>query len=98
MKTLEEPVFRACVFVKISQDQRTYVRLTEGVMNFVYQNGKPALIKEKEMRSIRKKLDLANLGHLVNDEEQASQRKSYQVYLDNFSEWLMACMERPKLV
>lgn len=97
IKTLDEPVFKACVFVKISQEQRTAVRLTDGVMNFVYQNGKPVMVTEREMRNIRKKLDLVNVESCEN-EKQAGQRKPYQIYLDRFGEWLVTCMDRPKLV
>ena len=57
IKTIEEPLFKSYVFVKISEDQRTNVRMTNGVVNFVYWNGKPALIKEKEIQTIKRFLD-----------------------------------------
>jgi transcription antitermination factor NusG len=45
------------VFVKIGDVARTDVRMTDGVINFVYWNGKPALIKEKEINTIKRFLD-----------------------------------------
>jgi len=33
--------------VKVSDEEKTTVRMTAGVMNFVYWNKKPAIIKEK---------------------------------------------------
>ena len=57
MKTLEEPLFKSYVFVQITEGDRTAVRMTDGVINFVYWNGKPAIIKEKEIATIRKFLD-----------------------------------------
>jgi transcription antitermination factor NusG len=57
IKTIEEPLFKSYVFVKISEDQRTNVRMTNGVVNFVYWNGKPAIIKEKEIQTIKRFLD-----------------------------------------
>jgi transcription antitermination factor NusG len=33
------------------------VRLTNGVVNFVYWNGKPAIIREKEIQTIKRFLD-----------------------------------------
>ncbi len=57
IKLIEEPLFKSYVFVKISDELRTPVRMTEGVVNFVYWNGKPALIKEKEIQNIKKFLD-----------------------------------------
>ena len=49
MKTVEEPLFKSYVFVKVSEEDRTAVRMTPGVINFVYLDGKPAIIKEKEI-------------------------------------------------
>jgi transcription antitermination factor NusG len=57
IKTVEEPLFKSYVFVKVDEKQRTAVRMTDGVVNFVYWNGKPAVIKEKEIQTIRKFLD-----------------------------------------
>jgi transcription antitermination factor NusG len=57
IKTIEEPLFKSYVFVKVTDDDRTRVRLTNGVVNFVYWNGKPAIIKEKEILTIKRFLD-----------------------------------------
>jgi transcription antitermination factor NusG len=45
------------VFVKIKDEERTNVRVTNGVVNFVYWDGKPAIIKEKEIQTIKRFLD-----------------------------------------
>jgi len=57
IKTVEEPLFKSYVFVKVTDDDRTKVRLTNGVVNFVYWNGKPAIIREKEIQIIKRFLD-----------------------------------------
>lgn len=57
IKTVEEPLFKSYVFVKINDNDRTNVRMTNGVVNFVYWNGKPAVIKEKEIQTIKRFLD-----------------------------------------
>lgn len=57
VKLIEEPLFKSYVFVKVSEGERTAVRMTPGVINFVYWEGKPAVIKEKEIATIRKFLD-----------------------------------------
>ena len=57
MKVVEEPLFKSYVFVKVNDDDRTQVRMTPGVINFVYWQGKPAVIKEKEINAIRRFLD-----------------------------------------
>lgn len=57
LKLIEEPLFKSYVFVKVSDEDRTAVRMTPGVVNFVYWNGKPAVIKEKEINTIKRFLN-----------------------------------------
>lgn len=57
MKVVQEPLFKSYVFVKVNDADRTAVRMTSGAINFVYWNGKPAVIKEKEITAIRRFLD-----------------------------------------
>ena len=57
MKVVEEPLFKSYVFVKVTDEDRTAVRMTPGVVNFVYWDGKPAVIKEREINAIRMFLD-----------------------------------------
>ncbi len=54
IKVVEEPLFKSYVFVKVAEADRTEVRMTSGAINFVYWNGKPAVIKEKEISAIRR--------------------------------------------
>jgi transcription antitermination factor NusG len=56
-KTIEEPLFKSYVLVKVTEEERTKVRLTNGVVNFVYWNGKPAIVREKEIQTIKLFLD-----------------------------------------
>ena len=57
VKVVEEPLFKSYVFVKVNDEDRTGVRMTPGVINFVYWEGKPAVIKEKEINAIKRFLD-----------------------------------------
>ena len=57
VKMVEEPLFKSYVFVKVSDEDRTAVRMTPGVINFVYWDGKPAVIKEKEINAIKRFLN-----------------------------------------
>lgn len=57
LKLVEEPLFKSYVFVKVEDADRTAVRMTPGVLNFVYWDGKPAVIREKEIQAIRRFLD-----------------------------------------
>jgi transcription antitermination factor NusG len=57
VKLVEEPLFKSYVFVKVNDEDRSKVRMTNGAINFVYWDGKPAVIKEKEITAIRRFLD-----------------------------------------
>ncbi|HEX4850203.1 MAG TPA: UpxY family transcription antiterminator [Puia sp.] len=57
MKTVEEPLFKSYVFVKIKNEEQPEIRMTNGVVNFVYWQGKPAVVKDKEIEVIRKFLN-----------------------------------------
>ncbi len=57
IKVVEEPLFKSYVFVKVAEEDRSEVRMTSGAINFVYWNGKPAVIKEKEIAAIRRFLN-----------------------------------------
>jgi len=57
VKIVEEPLFKSYVFVKVNDDGRTAVRMTPGVINFVYWEGKPAVIREKEINAIKRFLN-----------------------------------------
>lgn len=57
MKLVEEPLFKSYVFVKVSDEDRSKVRMTTGAINFVYWNGKPAVIREREITAIRRFLN-----------------------------------------
>lgn len=53
-KVIEEPLFKSYVFVHITEEEKGSVRLSDGVVNFVYWEGKPAVIKQAEIEMIRK--------------------------------------------
>lgn len=55
-KIVEEPLFKSYVFVRIDEAERVKVLMTDGVLNFVHYLGKPAVIKEEEVNSIKKYL------------------------------------------
>ena len=56
-KTIEEPLFKSYVFVKVREDEQTSVRLVNGVVNFIYWLGKPAIIHDKDINTIKRFLN-----------------------------------------
>jgi transcription antitermination factor NusG len=63
-KTILEPLFKSYVFINITEKEQTYVRQTDGVLNFVYWLGKPAVIKTPEIEAIRDFLEEYQNVHL----------------------------------
>lgn len=57
IKVVEEPLFKSYVFVCINEADKTTVRMINGIVNFVYWLGKPAIIKDKEIEVIKRFLD-----------------------------------------
>lgn len=74
VKVIEEPLFKSYVFVRVSEDGRSAVRMTNGVVNFLYWNGKPAIVKDKEIENIRKFLDEYANVELVRVELKPNQK------------------------
>lgn len=52
-KIIEEPLFRSYVFVYINEEERVNVLMTEGIINFVYYLGEPAIIRDEEIENIK---------------------------------------------
>jgi len=55
-KMVEEPLFTSYVFVYIAENEKTPVLMTDGILNFVYYVGKPAIIRDEEIDLIKKYL------------------------------------------
>ena len=53
-KVVEEPLFKSYVFVYITEEEKGRIRLTDGVVNFVYWQRKPAVIKPAEIETIKR--------------------------------------------
>lgn len=53
-KIVEEPLFTSYVFVRIKENEKSAVLMTDGILNFVYHVGKPAIIRDQEIDTIKK--------------------------------------------
>ena len=54
IKVVEEPLFKSYVFVHIEDTLRPEIRYVDGVLNFVYWNKKPAVVKDEEIVAIKR--------------------------------------------
>ncbi len=52
-KLVEEPLFSSYLFVHISTKDLSRVQQTQGVVNFVYHDGRPATIAEQDIERIK---------------------------------------------
>ncbi|HEX3934763.1 MAG TPA: UpxY family transcription antiterminator [Puia sp.] len=57
IKWVDEPLFKSYVFVRIPDSDQLDVRMVNGVVNFVYWLGKPAIVRDEEIAIIRKFLN-----------------------------------------
>lgn len=53
IKVIDIPLFSSYVFVKISPKEELKVRMTLGVMNFIYYMGRPARIREEVIDAVK---------------------------------------------
>ncbi len=58
-KIIEVPLFRSYVFIKATKEDYTTILSTAGVVNFLYFEKKPAIIRDAEIEVIKKYLGLA---------------------------------------
>ena len=52
-KILQEPLFKSCVFVNVTEKETSMLKQTDGVISLLYWMGKPALIREDEISAIK---------------------------------------------
>ena len=53
-KFIMEPLFKGYVFVCINETHKWDIKLVDGILNFVYWLGKPAVVKQEEIETIQK--------------------------------------------
>ena len=56
-KVILEPVFKSYVFVRVEEEHKWELRKIDGILNFVFWLGKPAIIRDDEIITIQKFLN-----------------------------------------
>lgn len=56
-KVILEPVFKSYVFVRVEEEHKWELRKIDGILNFVFWLGKPAVIRDEEIITIQKFLN-----------------------------------------
>jgi transcription antitermination factor NusG len=96
-KTIMEPLFTSYVFVQATEKDHLFVRQTDGILNFVYWLGKPAVIKNEEIDVIRK--FLAENEHVKLEQIEVNINDRIKIINGPFKYWEGDVTEvRPKSV
>ncbi len=86
-KIIEDPLFKSYVFVRIDTTEKTKVLMTDGVLNFVHYLGKPAVIKNEEVETIKKYLSEKDASisiiSLEGFKEETKIRVNHGVFMGN---------------
>ena len=56
-KTVVSPLFSSYVFIQIEESKRQEVFIIDGVLNYVFWLGKPAIIRDEEMDLMRREIE-----------------------------------------
>ena len=78
-KIIEEPLFKGYVFVKRSLHDKWDIKIIPGILNYVYWLGKPAVVKESDIKIIKKFLhefndvEVSNAKIVLNNKVQVKQ-------------------------
>jgi transcription antitermination factor NusG len=56
-KVVLEPIFKSYVFIRVEDTKKWDLKKINGILNFVYWLGKPAVVKDEEIDTIRKFLN-----------------------------------------
>jgi transcription antitermination factor NusG len=67
-KIVEEPLFKGYIFVKRSVHDKWDIKMIPGVLNYVHWLGKPAIVKESDIKIIKKFLQEFNDVEVTNAE------------------------------
>lgn len=59
-KIIDDPIFKSYVFVHMNLEDRPIVLQTDGVLNFVHHDGKPAIVRDEEIEIIKSYLLIRN--------------------------------------
>ena len=63
-KKVEVPLFNSYVFVQLKDSDRNYVFQIAGVVRYLFWLGKPAIVRDEEIKSIKDSLKASNIAEV----------------------------------
>ncbi len=73
-KKVEVPLFNSYVFVQIEESNRNDVFLSTGVVRYLFWLGKPAIVRDEEIKTIKKWLDGSQVNEITIEQFQVGDR------------------------
>jgi transcription antitermination factor NusG len=73
-KKVEVPLFNSYVFVQIEESNRNDVFLSTGVVRYLFWLGKPAIVRDEEIQTIKKWLDGSQVNEITIEQYQVGDR------------------------
>jgi transcription antitermination factor NusG len=73
-KTIEEPLFSGYVFLKTTEAEKWRIKEIDGILNYVHWLGKPAIVPEHEIETIKRFLNEHKTVHLSNTQFKPNDR------------------------
>ena len=61
-KVVMEPIFKSYVFVRVEDKEKFELKSISGILNFVHWLGKPAIVRDEDITTIRKFLNERAFG------------------------------------
>lgn len=73
-KKVEVPLFNSYVFVQLEESKRNDVFLSTGAVRYLFWLGKPAIVRDVEIQTIKKWLDGSQVNEITIDQYQVGDR------------------------
>ena len=84
-KLVNEPLFPYFVFIKITESELLSLKQIDGVINFVYWLGRPAIVRDSEIEAIKQFLD--EYSSIRIEKIQVSMNEPEQIDDDSFKKY-----------
>jgi transcription antitermination factor NusG len=90
-KLVNEPLFPFLVFIKVTECELLSLKQIDGVINFVYWLGKPAIVRDSEIEAVKQFLD--DYSNIRLEKIQVNMNEPGQIDGDSFGKYENSVIE-----
>jgi transcription antitermination factor NusG len=90
-KLVNEPLFPFLVFIKVTECELLSLKQIDGVINFVYWLGKPAIVRDSEIEAVKQFLD--DYSNIRLEKIQVNMSEPEQIDGDSFGKYENSVIE-----